>query len=403
MDKFTLARGKTILRCETFPLHTDQATVQPVMQQKKILHIPNYYPPHIGGIEDVCHSIAAGLPEFSHTVICFNDKPETEDSLYENIRVIRCGVWKKLFSQSISLCFLKKLKQTFREFLPDTVHFHTPNPFSGVCLLMTLPKHVKLVLHWHSDIVEQKFIYLFYAPLEQRLLKRANVILATSPAYIEGSKPLTTFRHKVQVVQNTVNAKKLALKDEDKPEIEKIKAQYGGKKILFTFGRHVAYKGIHSLLEAVPMISDAAVIVIAGSGPLTEKLKSHPNAPRIFFPGRLSDRDLRRYLYAADVFLFPSITRNEAFGIALAEAMYCGLPSVTFTIHASGVNWVSLHRETGIEAENRNIKSMAEAINSLVSDSELRETLGKNAARRAREYFLIDAVKEKLTDLYNAI
>ena len=42
------------------------------------------------------------------------------------------------------------------------------------------------------------------------------------------------------------------------------------------------------------------------------------------------------------IFCFPSITRNEAFGIALAEAMYCGKPAVTFTIEGSGVNFVSL-------------------------------------------------------------
>jgi glycosyltransferase involved in cell wall biosynthesis len=367
---------------------------------KKILHIPNYYPPHIGGIEDVCHSIVAGLPEFRHTVLCFNDKRTTEDDFYEGVRVIRCGVVKKLFSQSLSFSYKKELKKVFAEFQPDIVHFHTPNPLASVYLLMTIPKNVKLIVHWHSDIVEQGFLYKFYKPIEKRLLTRAALVLATSPAYIEGSEPLSIWKEKVEVIPNTINIQKLIRKEEDKQGIEKIRAQYGHSKILFTFGRHVPYKGLHSLLDAVPMIEKNVAVVIAGKGPLTEKLKADNTAPNVFFPGRLHEDELRRYLYAADIFLFPSITRNEAFGIALAEAMYCGLPAVTFTIPASGVNWVSIDRETGLEVENRNSEALAAAVNLLLADSEMRKTMGENAARRAREYFLIESIKDKLVGIY---
>jgi glycosyltransferase involved in cell wall biosynthesis len=368
---------------------------------KKILHIPNYYPPHIGGIEDVCHSIVAGLPEFRHAVICFNDKKRTEDEIYEGVRVIRCGTLKKLFSQSLSLAYIKYLKKIFREFQPDIVHFHAPNPLASVYLLMTIPADVKLIVHWHSDIVEQGFLYKFYKPIEKRLLTRASHILATSPAYIEGSTPLSVWKDKVVVIQNTINIQKLILQEEDKAEIEKIREQYGRRKILFTFGRHVPYKGLHCLIDAVRMIDGDAVVVIAGKGQLTEKLKADNTLPNVFFPGRLHENELRRYLYAADIFLFPSITRNEAFGIALAEAMYCGLPSVTFTIPASGVNWVSIDRETGLEVENRNSEAFAGAVNLLLADGEMRKSLGENAARRAREYFLIESVKNDLIKLYS--
>lgn len=367
---------------------------------KKILHIPNYYPPHIGGIEDVCYSIVTGLPEYKHQVLCFNDKPLTEDADYEGVKVIRCGTLKKLFSQSVSLSYFKELKKVFKEFDPDIVHFHTPNPLGSIYLLMSLPKKVKLIVHWHSDIIEQAFLYLFYRPFEKRLLKRADKIVVTSPTYIEGSKPLASWQDKLLVVPNTVNIEKFRIKDGDKEAIEKIKSGYGQKKILFTFGRHVPYKGLSYLIEAIPQISDEAVIVIAGRGPLTNKLKSACSSTNVYFTGRLSQDELRHYLYAADVFLFPSITRNEAFGIALAEAMYCGLPAVTFTIPASGVNWVCPDMETGLEVENRNSQALAEAINRLLSDDELRTTLGQNAAKRVREYFLIESVKAILTELY---
>ena len=39
--------------------------------------------------------------------------------------------------------------------------------------------------------------------------------------------------------------------------------------------------------------------------------------------------------------------------------MYCGTPAVTFTIPGSGVNWVSLNGETGIEVPNGDDKAFA--------------------------------------------
>ena len=370
--------------------------------KKKILHIPNYYPPHVGGIEDVCRSITTALPEFEHQVICFHDQKQTVKETIEGIPVTRCGVWKKLFSQSVSFSFYKELRNIFKTFNPDIVHFHTPNPLSSVYLLLLLPEKTELILHWHSDIVEQNFLYVFYHPIESRLLKRANKIVATSPTYIAGSKPLQLWNNKVTVIPNTVNEDKLQKRDEDDAAIAGIKQLYEGKKIVFTLGRHVPYKGLKYLIEAAPFVSSDAVIVIAGKGPLTDSLKeSAKNFPNVHFIGRLEDNVLRHYLYAADIFAFPSITRNEAFGIALAEAMYCGLPAVTFTIPYSGVNWLCLNEETGLESENGNVKMFTASINNLITNDALRQQLGANARKRIKEHFVTKAIKESLLNLYD--
>ena len=369
--------------------------------KKKILHIPNYYPPHIGGIEDVCHSIVVSLPEFEHQVICFHNQKQTVSETVEGVRVTRCGVWEKLFSQSVSFSFYKELKQVFKTFEPDIVHFHTPNPLSSVYLLLLLPKKTELIVHWHSDIIEQDFLYLFYHAIESRLLKRADKIIPTSPTYIAGSKPLQSWSNKIGVVPNTVNESKLQKQEEDEKAIAEIRQLYGGKKIIFTFGRHVPYKGLKYLIDAAPLVSSDAVIVIAGKGPLTDSLKeSAKSFPDIYFIGRLEDNALRQYLYAADIFAFPSITRNEAFGIALAEAMYCGLPAVTFTIPNSGVNWLCLNEETGLESENGNVQMFAASINRMINDDVLRKQLSINACKRVKEYFVSEAIKENLLNLY---
>ena len=68
--------------------------------------------------------------------------------------------------------------------------------------------------------------------------------------------------------------------------------------------------------------------------------------------------------------------KNEAFGLALAEAMYYGKPTVTFTILDSGVNYVCVNGENDIDVENRNIHEYAKAIEKLTDSEELRKYYG---------------------------
>jgi glycosyltransferase involved in cell wall biosynthesis len=119
------------------------------------------------------------------------------------------------------------------------------------------------------------------------------------------------------------------------------------------------------------------------------------HSDRIKFIGRIPNEYLRCYYYASDIFAFTSCTKQEAFGIALAEAMYCGSVPVTFTIEGSGVNWVSVNGETGIEVPLGDVKAYAAAIDRLLSDNDLYmqyATAGKD--RIARMFTSKQSVKE---------
>ena len=106
---------------------------------------------------------------------------------------------------------------------------------------------------------------------------------------------------------------------------------------------------------------------------------------------------------ACDIFCFPSITKNEAFGLALAEGMYCGKPAVTYTIEGSGVNYVSLDGVTGIECANRDSRAYAEAIRTLGENPELRIRYGNAAKRRVEENFLYKQFSEHICGLFEKL
>lgn len=369
----------------------------------KILHISKFYPPYRGGIEDVCYSVVDILksnPQYSQKVLCFNDKKETVTEMVDGVEVIRAGIKGIKKSQPISFRMYSILRRTINSFRPDYIHLHLPNPLTGLYVSMLIKKDCKLILHWHSDIVEQAKLYKLVKPFENRLLKRAYKIIATSPNYIDGSKPLMSVKEKTVVIPNIINEEKLKLTPNVEKTVQAIKEKYNGKPIVLFIGRHVQYKGIEFLIAATKHIPSECAIVIGGSGPLTEKLKKGTSDPRIHFIGRIPDEEMTAYYYAASVFAFPSITKNEAFGVALAEAMYCNTPAVTYTIEGSGVNWVNVKDQTGLEVENSSVEQLGGAIDTLLTDNILREKFALAARKRVETLFMKNSITESIFELY---
>lgn len=369
----------------------------------RILHISKYYSPYLGGAENICKYLQKGTSNHETAVVCFNDKCKDVVEEVNGHKVYRVASWIIVARQALSLSYFWVLKKAIKKFKPDVIQFHWANPFPAWVLLCVIPKNVKLIIHWHMDIIKQKHIYPFIKPVETALLKRADIVCVTSPQYRASSLPLQPFKDKVRIVQNAIDEDNFILRDGDVEKINAVKAKYGNKPIVFFIGRHIQYKGLPHLIEAEKYVKSDCVFVIAGSGRLTDELKAQCKSSRVHFVGRLSDEDLKLYHYAASVFAFPSVTKNEAFGVALAEAMYCGTPAVTFTIPGSGVNWVSLNGETGIEVPNGDDKAYAEAIDTLLDDDELRGKYGENARKRVMENFTIPKMAEKMEECYKEI
>lgn len=373
---------------------------------KRILHIPNYYKPHIGGIEQTCHDIVDACGnEYEQKVICFSADKKTTIENIDGVEVVKCGVWKKILSQSISFSYKKLLKKMMREFQPEIVIFHYPNPFVAHYLKKYFKnKNIKWIVWYHADIIKQKVIRLFFENQTKKVLKRADKIIATSPIYKETSKNLIKFSTKTEVIPSCINVNRLLMTEEDMVVSDKLRQKYKDKIVVFAFGRHVKYKGLTHLISASEYLDDTYQIIIAGEGPLTASLKQQAEADsKIEFIGRISDQELKAYLQMMDIYAFPSITKNEAFGLALAEGMYFGRPAVTFTIQGSGVNYVSLNGLTGLEVENSNDKAFADAIRTLGEKKELREEYGINAKKRVEELFLFDTFSGLVLDLLKKI
>lgn len=367
----------------------------------KIMHISKYYYPYIGGIENTCKYLADSFAQSNEVVvICFNEGRDNLIEIVDGVKVYRVGTWIEIARQALSFAYFSILKKVIKGFEPDIIHFHWANPFPAAVLLSILPKNVKLVVHWHMDIVKQKKIYPFIKPFETALLKRADRIMVTSPNYRDGSKPLQSFKDKVDIVQSAIEEELFKRQDGDDKIIKRICAKYDYKPIIFFVGRHIQYKGLFYLLEAEKHVRSECVFVIAGKGPLTKELIASCSSDRVKFIGKISNDDLRCYLYASRVLAFPSITKNEAFGLSLVQGMYCKLPAVTFTIEGSGVNWVSINRKTCLEVANGDVKAYAHAIDQLISDNVLHHELAEAGYERVKKLFVLPKEIEACKECY---
>lgn len=370
-----------------------------------ILHISKYYFPYMGGVENICKYLVERMPWHDTSVVCFNDSHANTVDEVNGHHVYRAGAFINIARQALSFSYKSVLQRAILTEKPDIIQFHWANPFPAILLRMVIPKDVRLIVHWHMDIIRQWYLYWAVRPWEKWLIGRADQIVVTSPQYRDGSQPLQKVKDKVSIVPNAIDNAIFELRPDDDRRIMEIKDRYNGKPIVFFMGRHTKYKGLQHLIDAERFMKSDCVVIIGGQGPLTDKLKKRTEkrgANRIFFVGRLSDDDLRCHLYAASVFAFPSVTKNEAFGVALAEAMYCNTPAVTFTIPGSGVNWVNLNGVTGIEVpqdKNQDIL-YAHAIDKLVTDKALQIKYAEAAHKRIAENFLIRHMVEAMEKVY---
>ena len=368
-----------------------------------ILHISKYYYPDFGGIETLAKSMAEGMTEYHNVVVCFATDGEDSTDEVEGITVHRIKVNFSMMSQDVAFGYYATLKNLMVHYKPMYVHVHCPNPYIYPIVLKVIHPETKLVLHWHSDILAKGIVYKLIKPFEKAILKRADLIVATSPNYIHPSSPIYPFKEKTDVVQNGMITADFDKREGDDEKIAAIKAKYGNKKLLLFIGRHIPYKGIDWLIDIEKMVKSDCHFIIAGQGPMTKRLKARATSPRITFTGRLSTDELRCYTHAADIFTFTSNTKAEAFGIALAEAMYCRCVPVVFHLEGSGVNWVSQKGVTGEEVPLGDLQAYANAIDSLLSNPDKMKQYAEASHQRILDMFTDEEAVCQMNKIYHQL
>ena len=333
----------------------------------KVLQVSKMYPPDWGGIETVVFDLVEALgDDIQCDVICISPKSRARDSCIGGgkPKIYRCSSMFKMFSVYFSFGFFYRFFTLRNKY--DVLHLHLPNPIA--CLAVLLFKgHSRLVVHWHSDIVRQRIIKKIIYPLQSLILRSADKIIVTSPQYALCSKDLKDYLGKVETIPIGIDPLRLIV---DESVLDNLYREYHGKRIVFSLGRHVYYKGFEYLIDAAKYLSDEYLILLGGEGPLTRELKERVIAlglqERVVFTGKIPSSELGSFYSFCDVFVLPSIEKSEAFGVVQLEAMSAGKPVISTRIPGSGVPWVNRQDVSGIIVPPRCSKDIAEAIIRLV-------------------------------------
>jgi rhamnosyl/mannosyltransferase len=361
----------------------------------KILLVNKLYYPHIGGIETVVRNIAEGLNNRAdiNVLVCSGEKSDTKDEIINGVKVKRCKSMGTYFSMPVSLSFFRYFREMSEK--SDIVHIHMPFPLADIACFLSGYKG-KVILSWHSDIVKQKKLMVFYKPFMKYLLERADKIVVATQGHIDGSSYLKPYAGKCCIIPYGIDAEKYGIYDRKLLEC----TDKSSKKALF-IGRLVYYKGVDILISAFERIRGCELFII-GTGKLEDELKTKTlrmgMSDKIHFMGSLSDDDVKSALNECDMFILPSVAKSEAFGIVQMEAMIYGKPVINTNL-STGVPYVSIDGETGITVPVNDAGSLADAVQKL-TDDELRKSYGQNAYRRVRECFSMDKMLDSLYDLY---
>ncbi len=145
------------------------------------------------------------------------------------------------------------------------------------------------------------------------------------------------------------------------------------------------FKGIDLLLKAA-VDHPTAHILLVGDGNIRveyEKLASDLKiADRVRFAGKLSDEDLIAAFRSMDIFAFPSTSGAEAFGIAMLEAMSCGVPVVASVL--PGVREVA--KGAGLLVTPNDVKDLSRALVEMLNDDQKRHEFAQAARAKALDF-----------------
>lgn len=370
-----------------------------MVKSLKILQTVKYFTPSKGGIETVVENIISGMFDLDNTIefiVYCNNHVKSSDRINfneKNYKIVKEPSLYFFKSQPLRF-FYPKLKNLIAQ--SDIIHHHFPFPNIELSFLLNYSQLKKkhFIITWHANIENSRWKYLskLYNLYINIILKLANDIIVTSPQLLDNSKLLKKHINKVKVIPLCFSSHYENFTYNKNTLSEK------SNNILFV-GKLRKYKGIDILLNAIKDINVKLFIVGEGEeyDSLVELVENLNVSSKVFFLKGISDKELQNVYKFSKLFVLPSISEAEAFGIVQLEAMSMGLPVINTNLN-SGVPFVSLDSVSGITVEPKNVTQLKNAIEKILNNQSLFETLSKNAYKRS---FLF--TKSKMVKKYHNI
>lgn len=263
-------------------------------------------------------------------------------------------------------------------------------------------RRVPLVLHKHVGVKTGKRLWVHYG-----MYARVDRVIAISEVIhrnVVAMHPVDPA--KVVTIHNGIDPGRYR---PDAAARARVRAElgYGDEHLVVGIvGRVTPSKGHREFVEMAALLGECfpqARFLVVGEATrgeedegraIVEAMSAGPMADRITVTG--FRRDVPDLLNAMDVFAFPS--HNEAFGLALIEAMAAGLPTVSSD--CDGVLDIVVEGETGLMVAPKDGARLAAATAKLLEDAALRERMGRAGRERVLAHFTEERMAAAIDRLY---
>jgi glycosyltransferase involved in cell wall biosynthesis len=164
-------------------------------------------------------------------------------------------------------------------------------------------------------------------------------------------------------------------------------------------GRLSVSKGIDDLIEiwknVVEKLPEARLAIIGGGEELTKDdlrkiIKENNLEKNIQLLGFVEDEQAYRILKSGKIFISPS--HEEGWGIAIAEALACGLPAISWDL----VNYKPVFEDYTIQIRENNTELFSDKIIETLKDENRRQELGERGKNFIKKYSWDNVAREEL-------
>lgn len=246
----------------------------------------------------------------------------------------------------------------------------------------------------------------YYQLVTKKALQGAGAIHYTTSDESEKCHSVLGLKNKAMVIPNGIDLYEF----KDLPGKEKLKHHFPvleDKKVILFLGRINWKKGLDILIRAYSALakerSDVHLLIVGNdeAGYLRKVkrwVRSYGLEWRVTFTGMLTGQKKLEVYAGSDIFVLASYSEN--FGIAVVEAMVCGLPVIIS-------NQVGIHKEISrFEAGviiDTNAQQLTKAMENLLDNPQLRKKMSENGRRLANERFRLDVIADDMVGMYEDI
>jgi glycosyltransferase involved in cell wall biosynthesis len=345
----------------------------------KIIKISSYYPPHLGGVENVAKEISERLAKKGHQVEVFTSDIECQKDKQlkstKNLKIHYLSAKEVAHMPIIPLLYkeLMKIPQN------SVIHVHLAQAYvPEIVYKIWKKRRIPYIAQVHCDLCPSSLLgKLILEPYKKLFLKRFLKCAKEVIVLTEGYKELISNKYlinnnKITVIPNGVG-EEFFTKNKKKNKIP---------HLLFV-SRISIEKNLPRLIESIYLCKSNFILDIVGDGDLleeTKRLVKQKNLKNIIFHGRKTGKDLVNIYKNSDVFI--STSNGEAFPLTILEAMASRLPVIASDVKGNH----DVVKEVGILVNPPNPENFAKEIDKLFLDKRLLDKLANQSLKFANEH-----------------